>query len=153
MEDLKVLEAAVADMNKIVERYKTKCEKEQAKKKEAYVSYQGVKYYSENEIMEAYGCDAMTSAKCDSLIEKLNKKLGIEDSWSKTFNQQMFDYFEKLRDNIQNDINHIVHMQKVAAERDERIKADIEKGCTYKQAMDNETFRENCIQMENAGIL
>lgn len=151
--NVEILKAVKYELDKAVYKYQVKCQKEQEKTKDAYVIFNGEKYYSENEIMDAYGCDVMTSAKCDSLIEKLNKKKGLADSWSKTKNQEIYDELVAIRDGIEMDMNHIIHLEKEKSERDARIKADMEKGCSYQQALDNEEFLQNCIQMENAGLI
>lgn len=151
--NVEVLKAVKYELDKAVYKYQVKCKKEHEKTKNAYVTFQGQQYYTENEIMEAYGCDVMTSAKCDSLIEKLNKKKGIEESGGKTQNQEIYDELVAIRNGVEMDINQIIHLEKEQTERDARIKADMEKGCSYQQALDNEEFLQNCIQMENAGLI
>ena len=97
------------ELDKAVYKYQVKCKKEHEKTKNAYVTFQGQQYYTENEIMEAYGCDVMTSAKCDSLIEKLNKKKGIAESGGKTQNQEIYDELVAIRNGVEfvmNDANH-----------------------------------------------
>lgn len=71
---LKGIDALLEKFQKLEERLTKKKDKENAK---MYVEYKGEKYHTEEELFDAYSCDAMSMKTYERLLDKL-ETLGAE---------------------------------------------------------------------------
>lgn len=97
-------ELIIEQIDKIIEKYEKKAEKEKAKKKNAYVVYQGEKYYSNSDLQDAYACDAFSSATYDKLLEKLDKARGNVEEYELTPTECLLIEINSIKNNLKMDI-------------------------------------------------
>lgn len=131
--EIKVNELIVESIDKLIEKYQKKADKERAKVNQAYVTYKGEKYYSLTELMDAYSCDAFSSATYDGLIEKLEKKTGdVPDAM--TDSEQIVYLLNKHKSNLLLEVSHERLIKQRQAEVDERMKQLISEGYSFREA-------------------
>ena len=132
--EIKANELAAEAIEKVIEKYRKKAEKERAKVSQAFVTYKGEKYYSESELMDAYSCDVISSDAYDRLLEKLDKaKCGV---FGNEMTESEILVFElTIR---KNNFLHEIAFDKQQKERqagiDGRMRELISQGYSYKEA-------------------
>lgn len=105
--ELKALKEIKEDLDKLYYRAVAKGQKEREKANEQYVVIKGERYYSENDIMEAYACDMITSSQCDKYMEKLEKKKEIDWGTEKTLHEYISSVYLNYISNVINEIDSI----------------------------------------------
>jgi len=132
--EIKANELIAEAIDKIIVRYQNKADKERAKIKQASVTYKGEKYYSENELMEAYSCDVFTNTTYDRLLDKLNKaKNGISGS-EMTESEIMVFELSRHRNNLLHEIAVDKQQKERQSQINSRMRELMEEGYSYKEA-------------------
>lgn len=121
-------------IDKLIEKYKKKAEKERGKIKEAKVTYQGMTYTSEAELMDAYSCDVFTDKVYDRLLDKLNKARGSVDAYAMTESEMLLVEFNKHKNSLLAEVAHDKAMKLRQEEIDLRIKGLVEQGYSIREA-------------------
>lgn len=76
MNDSKTIEQIIKDMEKLQERYRKKAEKEREKRRKPYITVQGQKVYSQEELFDFWESGYITSsARFDQYRDKLQAAL------------------------------------------------------------------------------
>lgn len=120
-------------IEKLIEKYQKKAEKEKAKKKNAYVTYQGEKYYSESELQEAYACDVFTSSVYDRLVDRLNRARGNIEEYELTPSEVLVIELSGIKNNLQFEIRIDAEEKKRKSEQDARAEQLANEGYSYKE--------------------
>ena len=132
--EIKVNELIIESIDKLIEKYQKKADKERAKIKQAYITYKGDKYYTENDILDAYGCDCFSSAVCDRLIERLNKaKCGTSET-ERTESEQIVFELEWRRNALLREIADDKRVKEKQEQTDKRMRELMASGYSYKEA-------------------
>lgn len=124
----------VEAIDKVIEKYQRKADKEREKVRQACVSYKGEKFYSESELMDAYACDVFSESTYDRLLDKLSKaKNGVSGN---EMTESEILVFELT--NHKNNLLHEIAVDKQQKERqtqiDNRIKELVEEGYSMREA-------------------
>ena len=131
--EIKVNELIIDSIDKLIEKYQKKADKERAKINQAYITYKGEKYYSRADLMDAYSCDMFSSSTYDRLIEKLESKTGdVPDAM--TDSEQIVFLLGKHRGNLLLEISQDRLKKQRQAEKDERMKQLVAEGYSIREA-------------------
>lgn len=147
--DLKPLKTTVQEMEKIRERYRRKAEKERKKLENVYVTVLGEKCYTEEEIMEWYASDQMTSAQCDRYIERLEKKkvtAGDISGWTKS--ERVCEILSDIICNLNLGIKGILREEERERQKQERWERAKENGMSYQEWLDLEEVNRQSEEYE-----
>lgn len=132
--EVTVSEMIIEAIDKLIEKYQKKAEKERAKVKQAYVTYKGEKYYSEAELMDAYGSDCMSSSTYDRLADKLEKaKLGTHGD-EMTESEMIVHDLQIRKNNLATEIAHDRLDKERQIAIDNRMKELMAEGYSYREA-------------------
>ena len=132
--EIKTNELIAEAIDKIIEKYQKKADKERAKVKQAFVTYKGEKYYSDNDLMEAYSCDVFTATTYDRLLDKLNKaKNGISGD-EMTESEIMVFELSKHKNNLLHEIAMDKQQKERQAQIDDRMRELVADGYSYREA-------------------
>lgn len=132
--EIAVSEMIIEAIDKLIEKHQKKAEKERAKVKQAYVTYKGEKYYSEAELMDAYGSDCMSSSTYDRLADKLEKaKLGLNGD-EMTESEMIVHNLQIRKSNLATEIAHDRLDKERQASIDRRMKELMEEGYSYRES-------------------
>ena len=99
-DEIKTNEIIAEAIDKLIEKYQKKADKERAKVESAYIIYKGEKYYSEKELEDAYVCDIFTSSTYDRLLERLNNARGQIDKDSYTESEMIVGNLKQHKANL-----------------------------------------------------
>lgn len=133
--EIKANELIIEAIEKLIEKYQKKADKERAKIKEAFITYKGDKYYTKNDILEAYGCGCFSEKVCDRLIEQLNNKMCGTLDKSYTENELIIIDLNEHKNNLLREIADDKRVKEEQARKDKRIQELIAQGCSYKEAV------------------
>lgn len=122
----------IENLKKIQYKYVVKGNKEREKIQQPYVTYKGDKYYSENDLMEAYACDMMSSSIYDKLLLKLSDKL--DDNRAYTHSEMISIEINKFIVNLSRDLQADELQKKHQNEIDNRMKQLTEEGYSIREA-------------------
>lgn len=132
--EIKANELIAEAINKIIEKYQKKADKERSKIKQAFVTYKGEKYYSESELMEAYSCDVFNDSTFDRLLDKLDKaKDGISGN-EMTESEIMVFELSKHRNNLLHEIAVDKQQRERQSQIDDRMRELIAEGYSFREA-------------------
>lgn len=132
--EIKVNEVLAEAIDKLIEKYQKKADKERTKVKQAHVTYKGNKYYSETELMDAYGSDYFSSSTYDRLVEKLEaKKMGIFSN-DMTQSETIVFLLRQHKSNLLLEVTQDRLSKQRQAEKDERMKQLIAEGYSFREA-------------------
>ena len=132
--EIKANELIAEAIDKIIEKYQKKADKERAKIRQAFVTYKGEKYYSESELMEAYSCDVFTNSTYDRLLDKLNHaKNGISGD-EMTESEIMVFELSKHRNNLLHEVAVDKQQKERQAQVDDRMRELIAEGYSFREA-------------------
>lgn len=132
--EIKANELIAEAIDKIIEKYQKKADKEREKIKRASVTYKGETYYSESELMDAYSCDVFTDSIYDRLLDKLDKaRNGISGS-EMTESEIMVFELSKHRNNLLHEIAIDKQQKEKQAQIDDRMRELIKDGYSYREA-------------------
>lgn len=132
--EIKTNELLIESITKLIEKYQKKAEKEREKVKQACVTYKGDKYYTKNDIIEAYGCDFISETVCDRLLEKLDAaKCGTLDN-DMTETEQIIFLLNQHKDNLLSEIIADKKAKERQAAKENRMHELLEEGYSYKEA-------------------
>lgn len=125
----------IADaIDKIIEKYQKKADKEREKVRQACVSYKGEKFCSESELMDAYACDAFSESTYDRLLDKLNKaKNGISGN-EMTESEIMVFELSKHRNNLLHEIAIDKQQKERQAQVDDKVRELVAEGYSLREA-------------------
>ena len=96
------LEIVEKELKKLTNKYETKIQKE--KEKDKYITIQGEKCYTEDDIRDMYEGDCFDSREYDKYLEKLQKVLH-QDTNGKT----KYEYAKEVLDNMMEDVAIEIH--------------------------------------------
>lgn len=132
--EIKVNELLKEAVDKLIEKYQKKVAKEKEKIKQAYITYKGDKYYTKNDILEAYGCDCFSESTCDRLLERLDRALcgTLDDSMSE--NELIIIELNKYKSNLLNDIIADRNEKERKAQTEKRMKELMAEGHSFREA-------------------
>lgn len=131
--EIKANELIAEAIDKIIEKYQKKADKERAKVKQAFVTYKGEKYYSESDLMDAYSCDVFTDTTYDRLLDKLNKaKNGISGN-EMTESEIMVFELSKHKNNLLHEIAMDKQQKERQAQIDDRMRELMADGYSYRE--------------------
>lgn len=132
--EIKANELIIEAIDKIIEKYQKKADKEREKVSQAYVSYKGEKFYSENELMDAYACDLFSESTYDRLLDKLNKaRNGISEN-EMTESEIMVFELAKHRNNLLHEIAIDKKQKERQAQIDDRMRDLVAEGYSIREA-------------------
>lgn len=132
--EIKANELIIEAIDKLIEKYQKKAKKERSKVEQASVTYKGVKYYSENELMDAYACDYISSATYDRLVDKLDKaKSGVSKD-EMTESELIMVSLNQHKNNLLSEIAYDKRAKEKQAEIDNRMRELIAEGYSYREA-------------------
>lgn len=95
MNDSKTIEQIIKDMEKLQERYRKKAEKEREKRRKPYITVQGQKVYSQEELFDFWESGYITSsARFDQYRDKLQAVL--KPAEEQTPSEAMLEMLEKI---------------------------------------------------------
>lgn len=120
-------------IEKLIEKYQKKADKEKSKKNNASVTYQGEKYYSESELQEAYACDVFTSSVYDRLVDRLNRARGNIEEYELTPSELLVIELSGIKNNLQFEIRIDAEEKKRKSEQDARAEQLANEGYSYKE--------------------
>lgn len=123
----------IEQIEKLLEKYSKKADKEKEKRDHAYIIYQGEKYYTDSDLQDAYGCDAFSSSTYDKLLDRLNKARGKVDRNEYTPTEMLVHELDKINTNLKLEIAQNNIEQKRKAEHDKRAAELSEQGYSYKE--------------------
>lgn len=147
--DLKPLKTTVQEIEKIRERYKRKAEKERKKLEDVYVTVLGEKCYTEEEIMEWYASDQMTSTQCDRYIERLEKKkVTAGDISGRTKSERVCEILSDIICNLNLEIKGILREKEREEQKQERWERAQENGMSYQEWLDLEEVNRQSEEYE-----
>lgn len=147
--DLKPLKTSVQEIEKIRERYKRKAEKERKKLEDVYVTVLGEKCYTEEEIMERYASDQMTSTQCDRYIERLEKKkVTAGDISGRTKSERVCEILSDIICNLNLEIKGILREKEREEQKQERWERAQENGMSYQEWLDLEEVNRQSEEYE-----
>lgn len=147
--DLKPLKTTVQEMEKLMERYKRKAEKERKKIEDVYVTVLGEKCYTEEEIMEWYESDQITCAQCDRYLERLEKKEETAgDTSGKTKSERVYEILNDIICNLNYEIKNILLEEEKECQKQERWKRAWENGMSYQEWLDLEEVNRQSEEYE-----
>lgn len=132
--EIKVNELVSASIDKLIEKYQKKVNKEREKVKRACVTYNGDEYYTKEDIMDAYGCDCISEATCDKLLDKLDKAMCGTLNKEMTENEQIIFVLNLHKNNLLNEIFNDRKVKERQAEKDNRMKKLMDEGYSYREA-------------------
>lgn len=133
-EEIRVNELIAEAINKIIEKYQRKADKEREKIKQACITYKGEKYYSESDLMDAYSCDCFSEATYDRLLERLDKaKMGVSGN-EMTESEIMVFELTKHKNNLLHEIAWDKQQKENQKNIDERINKLVEEGYSIREA-------------------
>lgn len=132
--EIKANELVAEAIEKIIEKYQKKADKEREKVKKAYVTYKGEKYCSESELMDAYSCDVFSESTYDRLLDKLNKaKDGVSGN-EMTESEILVFELSKHRNNLLHEIAVDKQQKERQAQIDERMRDLVAEGYSLREA-------------------
>ena len=132
--EIRANELIAEAVDKVIEKYKKKADKERAKIKQAYVTYKGEKYYTDSELMDAYSCDVFSASTYDRLLDKLyNAKDGVSGD-EMTESEILVFELTKHRNNLLHEIAVDKQKKERQAQIDDRMRELMAKGYSYKEA-------------------
>lgn len=123
----------IEQIEKMLEKYRKKADKEIEKRDNAYVIYQGEKYYTDIDLQDAYGCDAFSSSTYDKLLDKLNKARGKLDQNEFTPTEMLIYELDKINTNLKLEIAQSNIEQKRKAEHDKRAAELSGEGYSFRE--------------------
>lgn len=97
-------ELIISLLEKEIEKLEKKVVKEKSKRDNAYITYQGIKYYSDNDLQEAYACDAFTSSVYDRLLDRLEKARGNIDAYEMTPTESLVYELSAITSNFKTEL-------------------------------------------------
>lgn len=131
--ELQARELIIEQIEKLLEKYRKRADKEKEKRDNAFIVYQGEKYYTDTDLQNAYGCDAFSSSTYDKLLDKLNKARGQVDRDTFTPTEMLVHELDKINTNLKLEIAQHNIEQKRKAEHDKRAVELSEQGYSYKE--------------------
>ena len=148
-EEIRALEAAASELNKILQKYKAKAEKERSKVSDVYVTIQGEKCYTENEINEWIEADYITADQADRYIEKLEaKKKKAGEVGKLTKSERVCRILENTINNCYLEIRDIKIRIEQEKKRQERWEIAQAQGCSYAQWLELEEMSRQSEEYE-----
>lgn len=148
-QELKALTTINNELNKIYNKYKTKAEKERAKVNDVYITIQGEKCYTEEEINAWIEADYISATQANKYIEKLEarqKKAGQEGALTKS--ECVCKMLENTIANYRMEIKDIEYKVEQELKRQERWKIAQAQGCSYSEWMDLEEISKQSEEYE-----
>lgn len=132
--EIKANELIAEAIDKLIEKYQKKADKEREKVRQAYVSYKGEKFCSERELMDAYACDVFSESTYDRLLDKLNKaKNGISEN-EMTESEIMVFELNKHRNNLLHEIAIDKQQKERQKQVDDRMRELVAEGYSLREA-------------------
>lgn len=148
-EEIKALENVINEIVKVREKYKIKAEKERAKINDIYVTIEGEKCYSEDDINSWYAADYITCKECDKYIDKLNKKKEKAGQHGNLTNsERVVKIFTNITDNLYEEIASLRHLEEQEIKKQERWKIAQEQGCSYAEWLNQEEISRQSEEYE-----
>lgn len=132
--EIKANELITEAVQKLIDKYSVKAAKEREKIKTASVTYNGEKYHSEAELMDAYSCDVFDDKTYDRLLTKLNNARGKNDPSEFTDSEMIKMALDKYRYNLMLELQNDAITKRRQAEIDNRIKALTSEGYSIREA-------------------
>ena len=133
-DEIKTNEIIAEAIDKLIEKYQKKADKERAKVESAYITYKGEKYYSEKDLEDAYVCDIFTSSTYDRLLERLNNARGQIDSNAYTESEKIVINLEHHKSNLLYEIAQDKQLKEKQASTNKRLKELVDEGYSYREA-------------------
>lgn len=132
--EIKANELIAGAIDKIIEKYQKKANKERAKIKQIFVTYKGEKYYSKSELMDAYSCDAFTDSTYDRLLDKLNNAKNGVSGDEMTESEIMVFELSKHRNNLLHEVAVDKQQKERQSQIDDRMRELIAEGYSFREA-------------------
>lgn len=132
--EIKVNELVSASIDKLIEKYQKKADKEREKVKRACVTYKGDEYYTKEDIMDAYGCDCISETTCDRLLDKLDKAMCGTLNKEMTESEQIIFVLNLHKNNLLNEIINDRNVKERQTQIDNRMRELMDGGCSYRKA-------------------
>ena len=133
-DEIKTNEIIAEAIDRLIEKYQKKADKERAKVESAYITYKGEKYYSEKELEDAYVCDIFTSSTYDRLLEKLNNARGQIDKDAYTESEMLVVNLKQHKANLLYEIAQDKQHKERQASVDKRLKELVDEGYSLREA-------------------
>lgn len=130
---IKARELIIESIDKIIDKYTKKADKEKAKVKNASITYKGVQYTSESDLQEAYACDCFDSSTYDRLLDRLSKARGNVDTYELTPSECLVIELGAIKNNLHMDIKTDELERKRKAEQDARAEQLASEGYSYRE--------------------
>lgn len=148
-EELKALETVRADLDKLIEKYKVKSDKERTKINDVYVLVHGQKCYTENEINEWLEGDYITAKQSDKLIERLEaKQRKAGENGGETKSERAKRILQNLSNQISLEIRDINNREEQKRKKEERWEIAKAQGLTYAQWLELEEVSQRSEEYE-----
>ena len=132
--EIKANELIAEAIDKIIEKYQKKADKERAKNRQVFVTYKGEKYYSESELMDAYSCDVFTDSTYDRLLDKLNNAKNDVSGDEMTESEIMVFELSKHRNNLLHEVAVDKQQKERQSQIDDRMRELIAEGYSFREA-------------------
>lgn len=138
-EELKALEKVEKELKKIREKYRIKAEKERAKVNDVYVTIEGEKCYTEDEINAWYQADYISSRDSNKYIEKLLKKQAqAGQNGTLTESERVCRLLDNTLLEYTTEISDLKDRERQEQKRQERWEKAQAQGCSYREWMEQE---------------
>lgn len=148
--ELKALQKTREEIGKIYLRYTVKAEKDRDKANDTYVMVEGEKCHTEQDILDWYAADYISSSQCDRYIKALSKKKEAKAGWKNglTESERICNLLKETLFEYDLRIFDLKKQIKEEKEKGERLKAAQEQGLSYKQWMDLEEVNRQSADFE-----
>ena len=142
-EELKALETIKQDLNKLLDKYSIKAQKERTKVNDIYVTVCGEKCYTEQEINEWIEADYINSTQADRYIEKLEaKQQRAGQEGGETKSERLKRICSNLISNLNAEIHNIKYIEEQRRKKEERWEIAQAQGLSYKQWLELEEISQ-----------
>lgn len=105
LEAMKIVET---NLIKLKNKAEEKGLKERKKAAEQFIVIKGEKYYTEEDIMDAYAADCFTCSQCDKYLNKLRKQKGVDWGSEQMLHEIVAKIYAGILENLQEEMQDLV---------------------------------------------
>lgn len=132
--EIKVNELLIEAINKLIEKYQKKADKERAKANQGYITYKGERYETEADIMDAYACDMFSGKVYDTLLNRLEKAKGVSSSNEMTESELIKIELDTRKNNLLIEIAQDKRAKERKEQVESRMRELMNEGYSYREA-------------------
>ena len=148
--EIEALEIVKEEISKLLGKYKPRAEKEREKLNNVFITVQGEKCYTEEEINDWYRCDYISCSQADKYIEKLEekkKKAGLIGS-NDTKSERICSILNVLSHNLTVEIKDLKNREEEKRKKQERWEIAQKQGCSYAEFLELEEISRQSEEYE-----